>query len=193
MKYHAVVLLLLVACIAYAQPTRAMDVEIFRDAGEETHTVFMTGMVDFGDAKKLREISEGRTISWIFVRSYGGYVEAGLETAALIREMNIPVVAFGWCQSACTFLLSAGSRKIMISGTQVGFHRPYFSLFGFIFELMPHGPTWHEIYATFKAGFRGNDIKAELWIITTYSTPSLEMTIVSDDLAYLYGIEVLKP
>lgn len=55
----------------------------------------------------------------------GGFMPAAREIASKIIEFNLNTVAYGECESACTTIFLAGSRRSLETSAKLGFHRQW--------------------------------------------------------------------
>lgn len=84
----------------------------------------LQGPVGMGDGARVQALLAGaRGVRMVELDSPGGRLkEAGL-IAAAVREGGWPTRAVGDCESACTLIYLAGSRRQLMPGARLGFHR----------------------------------------------------------------------
>jgi hypothetical protein len=100
------------------------------------HVIVASGAIYLDDYKRLMNLlaqsEEKRILSVMVIDSPGGQAGGGFRLAFLARHFKLTVLvgrprgetAFisGRCHSACTFVLSGGTRRIVLPGSEVAVH-----------------------------------------------------------------------
>jgi len=102
--------------------------------------VRLSGELRHNDVVALREASRhalgdstvllhanGEPALLVFLSSSGGDLDSATEMGRFLRHLNAHTWVDGECSSACVFVLMAGVDRAIPIGSQVGFHRPYYS------------------------------------------------------------------
>jgi hypothetical protein len=99
--------------------------------------VVASGEIQLNDYRRLAELliqSQGnrKVAPLLMISSPGGQSGGGLALGQLVRRLGVTVVvgrpvgeqkyAAGYCNSACTFVLMGGKKRIVPEGSRVGIH-----------------------------------------------------------------------
>ena len=86
-------------------------------------SVVFNGDIADSSAEKLEPLLRSKNIRQLVIKSSrGGLISAALRLSKLIRDRQLSVVATEECDSACTVLLAAGSRRAVNALTIVRLH-----------------------------------------------------------------------
>jgi hypothetical protein len=84
----------------------------------------LKGPVGMGDGERVRTLLAGANgLRLIELDSPGGRLKEADLIAAAVRQAGWPTRATGDCESACTLIYLAGSRRQLMPGVRLGFHR----------------------------------------------------------------------
>ncbi|WP_416759460.1 RDD family protein [Roseateles sp. So40a] len=87
-------------------------------------TLQFNGPIGAGDARRLGTLLESSpAVKLMEVASPGGRVTEAERMVELIRKRGVGMRAVGNCESACTLVFLAGSKRQLMPGAQLGFHR----------------------------------------------------------------------
>jgi hypothetical protein len=92
----------------------------------EGHRMRLQGPIGAGDAVRVgRLLSEAPALRVIELDSPGGRLKEAESLAAVVRAKGWRTATTGACESACTLLHMAGSRRQVQPGAKLGFHSAY--------------------------------------------------------------------
>ena len=92
----------------------------------EFRRIIFTGHVGFGTYRNLRRVMQDHPdAEFLELNSPGGYVLEGLALARLVTKSNLTTVTFRYCDSACTLIFAAGTKRLLGTNAIMGFHRSY--------------------------------------------------------------------
>jgi len=84
----------------------------------------LDGPLGLGDGQRVRAlVARAPSLRTVELNSPGGRLKEGEEIAALVKQAGWNTRTTGACQSACTFIHMAGTRKQLMPGAKIGFHR----------------------------------------------------------------------
>jgi hypothetical protein len=84
----------------------------------------LDGPLGLGDAQRVRAMAaKAPALKTVELNSPGGRLKVGEEIAALVKKEAWTTRTTGACQSACTFIHMAGTKKQLLPGAKIGFHR----------------------------------------------------------------------
>jgi hypothetical protein len=84
----------------------------------------LDGPLGLGDGQRVRALAaRAPGLKTVELNSPGGRLKEGEDIAALVRQAAWNTRTTGACQSACTFIHMAGTKKQLMPGAKIGFHR----------------------------------------------------------------------
>jgi uncharacterized RDD family membrane protein YckC len=84
----------------------------------------LKGPLGLGDAARVRALlAAAPQLRWVLIESDAGRLDEALQVAALLRARQLPTRASGECSGVCPFVFLAGSRRQLLPGARLGFHR----------------------------------------------------------------------
>lgn len=172
----------------------AGDVEYHK----ESNTIFYTGTIEQGDSMKIQDaFIQSSTGVRLAVSSGGGLVFEALQISMLIRMFETPVVVFGTCYSACSFLFFASPNKMIFGygvegiSSQVGIHVPYTETGEGAFPDDLGSVMYWELSGSIYSGIKDSDLVGEIMEVM-YSTPPREMHDISERALIKMGTTFIK-
>lgn len=84
----------------------------------------LDGPLGLGDGQRVRAlVAKAPAVKTVELNSPGGRLKEGEDIAALVKQSSWNTRTTGACQSACTFIHMAGTKKQLMPGAKIGFHR----------------------------------------------------------------------
>ena len=94
----------------------------------ENVTDDVVSSIESQDADELRSVLDSAsTITTLHLNSGGGSLAGAQRMADIIIDYGLNTHVDGECESTCTRLLLAGTRRTMSRGSRVGFHQSWWS------------------------------------------------------------------
>jgi hypothetical protein len=88
------------------------------------HRLLLKGPIGSGDAQRLQAVADKTsTLRVVELDSPGGRLKEGERIAQWVRAKQWHTRTTGACESACTFIHMAGSKRQVLPGAKLGFHR----------------------------------------------------------------------
>ncbi len=102
-------------------------------------TIYLGGEVNYLMYHAMLIIlSEHDQVKTVSLESHGGIVFAGRTIGKLIEEKQMDTQVENYCYSVCTLVFSAGQKRIVHEGAEIGFH-------GYSFDIPGRFPTVNPI------------------------------------------------
>jgi hypothetical protein len=84
----------------------------------------LDGPLGLGDGQRVRALTaRAPGVKTVELNSPGGRLKEGEAIAALVKQASWNTRTTGACESACTFIHMAGTKKQLMPGAKIGFHR----------------------------------------------------------------------
>jgi len=98
------------------------EFEVLREGSK----IKITGYLEYGISDVFaKELARSETVL-VVLDSKGGMVSEARNIASIIERLSLPTVIAGECLSACTTVFAAGSDRIILNNSNIGFHSPSF-------------------------------------------------------------------
>ncbi len=108
----------------------------FRLSGDG-HALRLEGAIGMGDAARLEDlIATAPQLRLVELESPGGRLVEAERMVELLRGRGASTRAVGNCESACTLVFLAGSKRQLMPGAQLGFHRASSGTYNPVFDEM---------------------------------------------------------
>jgi|WetSurMetagenome_2_1015567.scaffolds.fasta_scaffold70514_3 hypothetical protein len=119
--------LIALASIISSQARAAAITSSALKPGSDVDLIVISGDIGDGDSEKFRQLALGHKSAVVFLDSNGGSTLEAIEIGKLIRIAGYPtyVSSFAPCNSACSLIWLAGSKRLLGSKAAVGFHATY--------------------------------------------------------------------
>ena len=113
-------ILLLIAFTILSPSLNAANISI-----KEPDVLFLDGEIEKEDFQKIINvvIAHGNIPSVMGITSSGGDLIEAMEIGRFIRKNHMPIVLIQPCDSACTFIVFAATKR---KAGKLGLHRPYY-------------------------------------------------------------------
>lgn len=108
----------------------------------------LEGPVGMGDARRVQAIAAGAPgLRLVELDSPGGRLKEADALAGLVRQAAWQTRTVGVCESACTLIYLAGSRRQVMPGAKLGFHRASSGTLNPVLDRLAN----HELAQTYRA------------------------------------------
>lgn len=98
------------------------EFKVIREGGRIT----IAGAIEYGISDVFaNELQKAATVL-VVLDSKGGMAVEARKIASIIEQHSLPTVIAGECLSACTTIFAAGSERITLNKSNIGFHSPSF-------------------------------------------------------------------
>jgi uncharacterized RDD family membrane protein YckC len=154
---------------SYLQMVRGIDPigQVDASLSADGRRLVLKGPLGMGDATRVQKILEGADkVRLVELESPGGRVYEADRIAKVIRDRAWQTRATGNCESACTLVFMAGTRRQLMPGAQLGFHRAFAGTFNPVLDRLAN----QELAAMYRRAGLPED-----FIVQTLRTPPWDM------------------